>query len=327
MPPNSSIPQIRALQALSTFFIGEQAPAPGTSYPFTTLRALARFLDMDATILRRTLEPLAAQGFCELTRHEARLTPSRWAVNLSRYASFLAFFVGNAPASLRGPFSQRPIDPKSCFNFQPQLEGMNATIASNFNGVYSSSQFRENCEPRTDQGPYELLPPLHGSAQPELSAADNLDFLTSGGFFFRAFLASLWLQGYTMATAVGPVDLLYAELVEQLPCLVAAPSDAIWLGFQQLQPLWMPASFVAVLTGEECLDFTNPCIFPVVLYNLAGGTISLSADGRAQVIASDAADSPSLLSYYDVVGPTLGASFLVSLTPCGPLMVPPQAYC
>jgi hypothetical protein len=326
--PNSSVPQIRALQALSTFFLGEQPPAPGSSYPFVALRTLARFLDCDATILRRVLEPLAAQGFCELTKYEARLTPSRWALNHGRYASFLAYFVANAPCTLRGEYSLRPIDPKACYNWQPQLEGKNATVASNFNGVYSSSQYRENCEPAPAQGPYELLPPLHCGARPERSAADNLDFLTTaGGVFFRAFLASLWLRSFTLATAYGPVDVFLAELTEQSPCLVAAPSDAVWLGFQQLQPAWSPGSFLAPLSGQECLDFANPGVFPLVLANLLGGSISLAADGTAQIVATAEADAPSLLCYYQVVGPTLGASFLVSLTPCGPPQLPPQACC
>ena len=244
----ANIPQIRALQALSTFYVGEQAASPGCTYPFVAVRCVAHFLDMDAEILQRILEPLAASGFCELTRFEVRLTPSRWALNRSRYSSFLSFYVANAPFCLRGPYSQLPIDPKRGYNPQPQLEGQNTTIASNFNGVYSSSKYRENCEPSADQGPYELLPPVHGASQPELSAADNLNFLFAPGeLLFRSFLCSMWLQGLTTSTAYGPVTFLLAEYPQQTSCLVAAPSDALCLQFQSPGALWSPLAFVAAV--------------------------------------------------------------------------------
>jgi hypothetical protein len=319
----SSVPQIRALQALSTFYVGEQAASPGCSYPYVAVRCVAHFLDLDAEILQRVLEPLAALGFCELTRFEARLTPSRWALNRSRYSSFLSFYVANAPFSLRGPYSQLPIDPKRCYNPQPQLEGQNTTIASNFNGVYSSSKYRENCEPSTDQGPYELIPPAHGASQPELSAADNLNFLFApGGLLFRSFLCSMWLQGFTTSTAYGPVTFLLADYPQQTPCLVAAPSDALCLQFQSPGACWSPLAFVAaVCPGQLC--FESPCAFPMSFTSLAGGSIVLNFNGTATVSYGE--EQPETLScFYQLVGPCLGDSFLVSLLPCGPTAVTPQ---
>ena len=319
----SSVPQIRALQALSTFYVGEQAASPGCTYPFVAVRCVAHFLDMDAEILQRVLEPLAALGFCELTRFEVRLTPSRWALNRSRYSSFLSFYVSNAPFSLRGPYSQLPIDPKRCYNPQPQLEGQNTTIASNFNGVYSSSKYRENCEPPTDQGPYELIPPLHGASQLELSVADNLNFLFApGGLLFRSFLSSMWLQGFTTSTAYGPVTFVLAEYPQQTSCLVAAPSDALSLQFQSPGARWSPLAFVAaVYPGQLCFD--SPSAFPLSLTSLVGGTIVLNFNGTATVSLGE--DQPETLScFYQLVGPCLGESFLVSLLPCGPTAVTPQ---
>jgi len=321
----SSVPQIRALQALSTFYVGEQAASPGCSYPYVAVRCVAHFLDLDADILQRVLEPLAALGFCELTRFEVRLTPSRWALNRSRYSSYLSFFVANAPLSLRGPYSQLPIDPKRCYNPQPQLEGQNTTIASNFNGVYSSSKYRENCEPLPDQGPFELLPPLHGASQCELSAADNLNFLVApGGLLFRSFLCSMWLQGFTTSTAYGPVSFLLAEYPQQTPCLVAAPSDALGLQFQSPGACWSPLAFVAAVCPEQ-LCFAEPAAFPLRFASLAGGAVVLNFNGTAVVTPCCDAQAEPLVCFYQVVGPCLGGSFLVSLLPCGPTAVTPQA--
>jgi len=280
-------------------------------------------LDSDPGFLQRILEPLAVMGFCELSRFEARLTPSRWALNKSRYSSYLSFYVANAPVSLRGPYSQLPIDPKRCYNPQPQLEGQNTTIASNFNGVYSSSKYREDCEPLTDQGPYELIPPLHGISKPELSAADNLNFLfASGPFFFRSFLSSTWLQGFTTPTAYGPATFLLAEYPQQTPCLVAAPSDAICMDFQSPAAIWTPHAFVAPANTEQ-LNFGNPASFPMVFTSLSSGTITLNFNGTVSVTRTSGA-SETLLCFYQVVGPCLGASFLVSLLPFGPTGVTPQ---
>lgn len=320
----SHIPQIRALQALSTFYIGEQAASPGCVYPWVSLRCVAHFLDTDAGFLQRILEPLAAQGFCELTRFEARLTPSRWALNKSRHSSYLSFFVANAPLSLRGAYSQLPIDPKRCYNPQPQLEGQNTTIASNFNGVYSSSKYREDCEASPDQGPYELIPPFHGRSQPELSAADNLNFLSAqGSLLFRSFLSSMWLQGLVEPTAYGPVAFLLAEYPQQTPCLVAAPSDGLWLQFQSPFAPWSPLAFVAS-ASPELLDFQNPCAFPMQLVSLSCGTITLNFNGTATVTSSAQCPDSALSCFYQVLGPCLGSSFLVSLLPAGPLQVTPQ---
>jgi len=320
---SSNVAQIRALQALSTFYVGEQAATPGCTYPWVSIRCVAHFLDSDPGFLQRILEPLAAMGFCELSRFEARLTPSRWALNKSRYSCFLSFYVANAPVLLRGPYSQLPIDPKRCYNPQPQLEGQNTTIASNFNGVYSSSKYREDCEPLTDQGPYELIPPLHGISQPELSAADNLNFLFSAGpLFFRSFLASMWLQGFTTPTAYGLVTFLLADYPQQTPCLVAAPSDAICVNFQSPAATWSPLAFVAQACPGK-LNFGAIESFPLSLTSLSSGTITLNFNGTATVTKS--AETPDTLTcFYQVVGPCLGATTLVSLLPFGPTGLTPQ---
>jgi len=317
------VPQIRTLQALSTFYVGEQAASPGCNYPWVSLRCVAHFLDADPSFLQRVLEPLAAEGFCELTRFEARLTPSRWALNKARYASYLSFYVANAPRCLRGPYSQLPIDPKRCYNPQPQLEGQNTTIASNFNGVYSSSKYREDCEPPSDQGPYELIPPFHGSIQPELSVADNLNFLFAPGpLYFRSFLSSIWLQGFNTPTAYGMATFLLAEYPQQMPCLVAAPSDAFALQFQSTASAWSPLAFVAPMCPDE-LNFCLPCAFPMVFTSLNSGIITLNFNGTATVTNSPEAPD-TLMCFYQLVGSCLGDSFLVSLLPYGPTAVTPQ---
>jgi len=319
-----NVQKIRALQALSTFFVGEQPTTPGATYPWVSIRSLAHFLDVDPTYLKISLEPLAAQGFCELAKYEARLTPSRWALNTSRYASYLSFYVANAPATLRGEYSQLPVDPRRLYNYQPQLEGNNATIASNFNGVYSSSQHRENCEPSPDQGPFEIIPLYHHLSCPELSPADNLAFLTSYcSILFRAFLSALWLQGTQVSTAYGQVQLLLAEYIHETPCLVAAPCDGIWLGFQTQTPQWDPRSFLAPLAGQS-LEFMSASNFPRILTNLNGGTITLNFNGTATIVASDKVGAPSLQVFFQVVGACLGGSFIVSLVPVGQTQILPQ---
>lgn len=324
---------IRVLQALSTFFVGEQPPSPGCSYPLVSIRCIANFLNLDAGFVQEILALLQAQGFLELTKFEARLTPSRWALNTSRYSSYLSFYVGNAPVNLRGCYSQLPIDPQRCYNPQPELQGQNTTIASNFNGVYSSSQFRENCDPPSFQGPFELLPSYHGLSFPQATVADNLNFLVSSTkLLFRGFLSALWQQGLSEETAYGPATLLLKEYVEQTPCLVAAPCDDLGVLFSSATATWTPHAFVAAacVTSETFASGSN---FPLVLASLAGGTITLYYSGMAEVQAPPGAGawsgdaSASLSCFYQLVGPTRGGSFIVSLLACAASQLSPQAAC
>jgi hypothetical protein len=315
---------IRILQALSTFFVGEQPPSPGCSYPLVSVRCLAAFLNLDAAFVQDALALLQAQGFLELTRFEARLTPSRWALNGSRYASYLSFYVANAPFNLRGAYSQLPIDPQRCYNPQPELQGQNTTIASNFNGVYSSSQFRESCDPPAFQGPFELLPSWHGLSFPAAPVAENLNFLVSSTkLLFRSFLSGLWQQGLTEETAYGPATLLLKEFVEQTPCLVAAPCDDLGLFFGSPTAAWTPHAFLApaCVTGEL---FACPAGFPLSFPSLAGGSVVLHFSGAAEVQAPGA---EVLHCFYQLVGPTRSGSFLVALVACAPSQLAPQAAC
>ena len=319
---------IRILQALSTFFVGEQPACPGANYPLVSIRCLASFLNLDAAFVEALLTLLAAQGFVELTRFEARLSPSRWALNPSRYSSFLSFYVFNAPANLRGPYSQLPVDPLRCYNPQPELQGQNTTIASNFNGVYSSTQYRENCEPPAFQGPFELLPAYHGRSYPEASVADNLNFLVGGTkLLFRGFLSSLWQQGLTEDTAYGPATLLLAQFVEQTPCLVAAPCDDLGLRFSSPSALWTPHAFVAPATVDPA-GFSCATSFPMSFGSLAGGVITLFFDGTATASSGPADGGQDVLQcFYQLVGPTAKGSFLVSLIACPVSSSGPQPAC
>jgi hypothetical protein len=313
---------IRILQALSTFFVGEQPPSPGCSYPLVSIRCLASFLNLDAGFVQDTLALLQAHGFLELTKFDARLTPSRWALNTSRYSSYLAFYVGNAPASLRGDYSQLPIDPQRCYNPQPELQGQNTTIASNFNGVYSSSQFRETCGPPAFQGPFEILPAYHGLSFPEASVSDNLNFLVSSTkMLFRSFLSGIWQQGLSEETAYGPATLLLKEYVEQTPCLVASPCDDLNVLFGSPTAEWTPHAFVA----PACISpevFSKAERFPLSVTSLAGGTVVLHFSGAAEVRSPGGSQ---LKCFYQLVGPTRSSSFLVALIACSPAQAYPQA--
>ena len=313
---------IRILQALSTFFVGEQPPSPGSSYPLISIRCLANFLNLDVGFIQEALPQLSTHGFLELTKFEARLTPSRWALNTSRYASYVSFYVGNAPYSLRGAYSQLPIDPQRCYNPQPEIQGQNTTIASNFNGVYSSNQSRETCEASPFQGPFELQPSYHSLSFPAITVAENLNFLVSSTkVLFRGFLNSLWQQGIKEETAYGPATLLLTQYVEQTPCLVAAPCDDLGIHFSSPAARWVPHSFVAPTSGLSPETFASASNFPLSFSSLSGGLIVLHFNGIAEVRGSD---EGAFSCVYQLVGPAKGGSFLVSLINAAPSEPCPQ---
>lgn len=312
---------IRILQALSTFFVGEQPPSPGGSYPLISIRCLASFLNLDVGFVQDVLPSLSAHGFLELTKFEARLTPSRWALNTSRYASYLSYYVGNAPYNLRGSYAQAPINPQRCYNPQPELHGQNTTVASNFNGVYSSSQTRGHCE-GASQGPFELIPSYHGLSFPAATVAENLNFLVSSTkALFRGFLSSLWQQGIKEETAYGPATLLLTQYVDQTTCLVAAPCDDLGIHFNSPAVRWLPHSFIAPVCGLSSETFASTSSFPLSFPSLSGGLIVLHFSGVAEVTGSD---GEALRCVYQLVGPAKGGSFLVSLINASPSTPCPQ---
>jgi hypothetical protein len=298
--------KIRALQALSTFYVGEQPVVRGTAYPFVALRCVAQYLDMDARALRTLLEPLARQGFCELTSHEVRLAPSHWSLNKSHASLTLAHYVANAPAPLRSPYAQLPIDPTRCYNPQPVPEFHGTTVVSNFNGVYNNEQSAP-----VHLGPYEHVPPYSTSADATLTVAENLNFLTTRltaqDVLFRAFLSRCWLSSHALQTVQGPVDVFLTDYVQDVPCLVAAPCDDLWF---DCGGLWSPAAFVAPLNGRS-LELRRADSFPISFSTLQGGAIVLTGDGSARVTAPTG--SEHLDALFEWKGSCLGGSVLISL--------------
>jgi hypothetical protein len=132
----------------------------------------------------------------------------------------------------------------------------------------------------------------------------------------------MWLQGFTTSTAYGPVTFLLAEYPQQTSCLVAAPSDALCLQFQSPGAVWSPLAFVAAICPVQ-LCFESPDNFPMSFASLSGGIIELNFNGTAMVTRGE--EQPETLAcFYQILGPCLGDSFLVSLLPCGPTAVTPQ---
>ena len=317
MPPNPEA--VTALQALSTFFLGDSPPAPGFNYTFVAIRCLARFLNRDATCVAATLQELAAQGFCEVTPWEARLTPGLWATNLSRYSSYLAYFVFRAPPCLRGPDCLVPVNPACCLNVQPDtLQGKSVTITSNATGVFSSSQYREQCEPPTIRGPFEVEPPWHSTADPLLPASLNLSFLWTpvSAATFRGFLSGLYLQGLQTETFWGPLARTLAEEVDLQRYLVLAPSDALGLQFATSGGA-LAGAFLAPLQANR-YDFANPQLYPLALTLLAGGSATLYGNGLVAL--------PTGLFFYQLAGATAADSYIMTLVAAAPAGTDPATY-
>jgi len=171
------------------------------------------------------LEPLAAQGLCELRDHEARLTPGQWECTgpANVWIRYLDFFVSNAPAGLRRPDALKAVDPASFYDQHiSSSEGRSVTIHSAFDGVFSGHRhrgLRENMgEVPTGVGPFEVKPPWHTWALPGATISGNLAFLrTSPGLAeddfssFRAFASALSLQTYTTRRRMGRWAFLFAN--------------------------------------------------------------------------------------------------------------------
>jgi hypothetical protein len=299
---------IEALQALSTFFVDDAPAAPGFNYAPVALRCLSRFLDRDPQQLRADLVKLAEHGLCELTLWEARLTPGRWARNPSRWAAYLAYYVSQAPAELRGPDALVPVSPERCLNPQPKAaEGKSVTITGPFTGVFSSVQHRAIFEAPSDLGPFELATPWHSSADPALTLSLNLNFLrTPSNVTFRAFLSAAYLQTVTVTTANGPVGQTLAEHVDTRPCALLAPADDLGLDFTSLGAAASPFDFVAPLLAVYC--FADPESYPIELQAISGAAIKLRSNGVATL---GTANTPYL---FQLLGGTARGSYLVALT-------------
>lgn len=307
--------RIVALQGLSTFYVPEASAAPGATYGWVSHRTLGRFLNKDPGRLYRTLCALAAGGYCEITPCVGRLSPERWAANTSRYSCYLAFYVANAPASLRGDDSLWPVDPRLCYNPQSRRhEGQSACITSPFTGVYDATKYRDLCEASGEATPLELTPTWHEVSFPEQGLAQNLDFLVSPGTKFRAFLAAIYLQTVQVPTLTGMVGVLLADYVATGPFVVFAPGDALNL------PLLAPAAsqqlaaaFVSPLPpGAALPDFCSVAVYPLTFPTLAGGKVLLNSGGEAQVQTPSGGVVGTFA--YTLVGPTAGSGFLVALT-------------
>lgn len=304
--------RIVALQGLSTYYVPEATAAPGSTYGWVTYRTLGRFLNQDPCRLYQTLCTLAAFGFCEVSSNVARLSPERWAANTTRYSSYLAYYVSNAPASLRGDDSLWPIDPRLCYNPQSiRYEGKSACITSPFTGVYDAAKHRAVCEPPSDLGPLEIIPPWHETSLPDKSLAENLDFLLAPCTKFRAFLAAIYLQTITLPTLTGAVGELLADYLATAPAVVFAPSDALNL------PLLTPdatqllaTNFIAPLPPGAPPAFACAAVYPLTFNTLSGGVVILNAGGEAQVQTATGVVGTFA---YTLVGPTAGCGFLVAL--------------
>lgn len=281
---------------------------PGYNYSYVAIRCLARFLNRDAQKLLQDLSRLAEQGFCEVTPYEARLTPSTWEQNHSRWSEYLAYYVANAPALLRGPEGQAAVDPSRCLNLQPDsLPGKSVTITDPFNGVFSSAQFRATCEPPSTLGPFELLPPWCCAASPSLGPALNLNFLYSpwDSSTFRAFLSACYLQTTPTTHGIyGPAGGTLAEVMDAPGgVLVLPPADSLGLQFQGLSPTASPWDFVASLAAPACFEAAGS--YPISLAALSGSPIYLRANGVASVAGGH--------YYYVLSGATEGCSYIAAL--------------
>jgi hypothetical protein len=309
---NPNYERIIALQGLSTFYVPEASAAPGAAYGWVTYRTLGRFLDRDAGLLAGLLGRLAEFGFCEVTPVVARLSPERWAANTSRYSGYLAYFVSNAPCSLRGDTSLRPVDPRLCFNPQPQRPtGKSACETTNFNGVYDATKYRALCEV-PEAAPLELLPIFHITSLPDKSLADNLNFLVTPCSKFRSFLAALYLQSMQVPSLSGIVSTPLADYVGTTPFVVFAPCDKLDLALLSPSACQLLAvNFVAPLTVAPAC-FASFDAYPLSFTTLAGGCMTLNASGEAHLLGAGACYLGSFV--YTFVGPALGGGALVALT-------------